>query len=144
MLTKGHTQSDDTDTLSIYVDRDTVPSSVLDFAFVWSPFFRSMGLNVLLFVCPCGLAELSKTDREPVYKCFWFSFIFHRNIAVSRDIRVTQNACLSLFEAGDRIHIDCLGSCLASLFEPTWCGSSTCRCHHSSVAWLRFGPLLLG
>ena len=34
ILTKGHTQSDDTDTLSIYVYRDTVPSSVLDFAFV--------------------------------------------------------------------------------------------------------------
>lgn len=35
--------------------------------------------------------------------------------------------------AGDCIHIDCPGSCLASLFEPTWRGSSTCRCHHSSV-----------
>ena len=37
-------------------------------------FFRSMGLNVLLFVCPCGLAELmswsqklSKTDAMCVY-----------------------------------------------------------------------------
>ena len=70
------------------------------------------------------------------------NFIFHMNIAVSWDIRVAQNVCLSLFEAGDRIHIDCPGSCLASLFEPTWCGSSTCRCHHSSVPQLRFGPLL--
>ena len=48
------------------------------------------------------------------------NFIFHMNIAVSWDIRVGQNVCLSLFEAGDCIHIDCPGSCLASLFEPTW------------------------
>lgn len=64
MLTGGQIQLDDIDTLSIHVYRDTVPSfsqkikksSILPLFEVI--FFRSMGPNVLLFVCPCGLAEL--------------------------------------------------------------------------------------
>ena len=74
MLTGGQIQLDDIDTLSIHAYRDTVPSfsqkikksSILPLFEVF--FFRSMGLNVLLFCLSMWLGRIdeliAKTEQN--------------------------------------------------------------------------------